>query len=341
MKLLIVLLFALSTVWAKPYIDMLGRSVAIPKAQTMVFLGPGALRLGVYLGLQERVIGLEQAELSPVSMPPYREYFRMQKTQKLPIVGVGGPGKMPNLEALIVNKPDVIFTSFLSADQIAVIAQKTGIPVVALSYGVSYGGSSSDNLGDIKRSLELIGKITGVSARAEQVVSFIKSEEEALASIKLPKKSLYIGGISYKGVQPLTSTDANYPPFELLGVKNAVLEGKTLKGHQFIDFEALLKTDPDLIFTDGQSKDRIAQDYAEHTKRYTALQAYAKGNVKEVLGFNNYGTNVENLLLISWQIAAYLGHDGALNQKALTVYDAFYPKSGKALLSKLSYRFEQ
>ncbi len=45
---------------------------------------------------------------------------------------------MPNLETLVSIKPDIIFTSILSLEQVNLIQNKTKIPVVALSYGASY-----------------------------------------------------------------------------------------------------------------------------------------------------------------------------------------------------------
>lgn len=328
------------SLWANPYTDMLGRSVEINKAETFVFIGPGALRLGTYLGLQDRLVGVERFEQKPLvqSPSPYRTHLGHEFFLKLPVIGEGGPGKMPNLEALIAAKPDVIFSSFVDKNQIAQIEKQTGIPVVALSYGASYGGTSTKNLEDIKSSLLLIGEIASVQQRAKELVAFIESQEEEFSKIKLPQKTLYVGGVPYKGIQPITSTEVDYPPFVLLGLKNAVFTPQTsAKGHQFIDFEALLSTNPEVIFIDTNSKPKIMQDYAANKALYDTLEAYKNGKVKEILGFNNYSTNVENLLLITWQIAAYLGDDRDINTKATEIFEAFYPQNAKTLLQKLSY----
>jgi len=339
-RFIIAFILLTCSLFGKSYTDMLGRNVQITKAQTFVFLGPGALRMGTYLGLQDRVVGIERFEQRPLvaSPSPYRTYLGVDFLKSLPVVSEGGPGKMPNLEALIMAKPDLIFTSFFDKNQIAKIESKTNIPVIALSYGASYGGTSNKNLEDIKASLLLIGEITNSQERAQKLVNFIATQESKLAKISLPSKSLYIGGIPYKGIQPITSTEVDYPPFELLGVKNSVFASTPkAKGHQFIDLEALLRANPEVIFIDSLSKSKIAQDYQAKKALYDTLQAYQKGAVVEVLGFNNYSTNVENLLTIAWQIAAYLGHDVSLHVKAREIFEAFYPDHGSEVLEKLGY----
>jgi iron complex transport system substrate-binding protein len=320
---------------------MLGRSVDINSAEKFLFLGPGAMRLGTYMGLQNKLAGIERFEQRPLvaSPSPYRTYLGLDFFQKLPVVSEGGPGKMPNLEALIVAKPDVIFTSFFDKNQIAQIESKTGIPVIALSYGASYGGTSNKNLEDIKASLLLIGEISNTQKRAQELVDFIALQENELSKISLPSKSIYIGGVPYKGIQPITSTEVNYPPFELLGLTNSVFASMPeAKGHQFIDLEALLKTNPEIIFIDSLSKSKITEDYQAKKALFDTLQAYQNGTVVEVLGFNNYSTNVENLLLIAWQIASYLGYDISLHVKAQEIFEAFYPNHSSELLEKLDYK---
>ena len=91
----------------------------------------------------------------------------------------------------------------------------------------------------------------------------MQNEEKALSALKLSPKTLYVGGIGYKGVQGMTSTEANYPPFELLGLKNSVFANTDAKGHQFIELEALLKADPEIIFVDLFGKAKVEEEYAE------------------------------------------------------------------------------
>lgn len=337
MKRFFMLFFVYSTwLFAQPYTDMLGRLVEVKTSSRLIFLGPGALRMGVYLGLEERLVGIEKTENDASPLSPYRTFLGKDRIAKLPIIGSGGPGKMPDLEALIVQKPDLIVASFLDKNQLDLIQSKTAIPVIALSYGASYGGSAKQLL-SMKNSLLLLGKITQTLPLAEALTSFITKQEEKLSAMKVPQKKLYIGGIGYKGAQGINSTEANYPPFELLGLKNALFEGKDTMGHHFIDFEALIKANPEILFIDMFGKTKITQEYTAQKALFDTLSAYKTGHVKEVLGYNFYSTNMENLLVIAYQIASYLGVSIDLKSEAREIYKAFYGEAGLKLLEQLPY----
>ena len=327
-----------SLLWAQPYTDMLGRFVDVTSTSKLVFLGPGALRLGMYLGLEDRLIGIEKIEKDASPLSPYRTFLGKERASKLPLIGTGGPGKMPDLEALVVLKPDLIITSFVDKNMIDLIIAKTGIPVFALSYGATYGGNAKQ-LQSMKNSLLLLGKVTQTSSKAEKLVAFLNEQEKALASLKIAPKKIYIGGIGYKGVQGITSTEATYPPFEMLGLKNCVFEGKDTIGHQFIDLEALLKANPEIIFLDMFGKAKVKEEYEAKKVLFNTLSAYQTGNVKEVLGYNFYSTNIENLFVIAWQIASIMGADVNVTKEANAIYNAFYGEKGEALLHKLPYGF--
>lgn len=343
MKKIVLLLTCLtSLLFSQTYTDMLGRNVTLKKSDKIVCIGPGALRLAVYLGLENRLVGIEKTEHEATSFSPYRTFLGQERISKLPIIGTGGPGKMPDLEALLVAKPDFIIASFVDKNQLDLIASKTNIPLIAISYGASYGGTSKKNLEDIKNSLLLLGTITHTEERAKALVMFIHSQEEMLSKLKLPAKKLYVGGVGYKGIQGLSSTEVNYPPFELLGLKNTLFEKSSVQGHQFIELEALIHHNPDMIFIDKFGKAKVEQEYQAQKALFDTLSAYQTGNVKEVLGFNFYSTNVENLLVIAWQIAAYLGAPVDVNAKAHTIFNAFYGETkGSALLESLPYGLNQ
>jgi len=163
--------------WAQPYTDMLGRVVDVTSTSKLVFLGPGALRLGVYLGLENRLVGIEKIEKDASPLSPYRTFLGNERAAKLPLIGTGGPGKMPDLEALVVLKPDLIITSFVDKNMIDLIVAKTGIPVLALSYGATYGGNAKQ-LHSMKNSLLLLGKVTQTSSKAEKLVAFLSEQEK-------------------------------------------------------------------------------------------------------------------------------------------------------------------
>lgn len=338
-KIIIILAIQMTILFGKPYTDMLNRVVDIQKAERIVCIGPGALRLATYLGLDERLVGIEKTENSATLLSPYRTFLGKERISKLPIIGEGGPGKLPDFEALLLLKPDFIIASFVDKNQMDLITQKTGIPIISLSYGATYGGTKSQ-LESIKNSLLLLGKVSNTLSRAESLVDFMNKQEGKLSSLKIPSQKIYIGGIGYKGVQGLLSTEANYPPFELLGIKNSVFVDTQTIGHHFIDLESLLKSNPETIFIDSFGKGKVNAEYLSQKSLYDSIDAYKKGNIKEVLNYNFYSTNIENIFVIAWQIASYLGEKKNINEEIHSIYKAFYGDEGLTLLQKLNINSE-
>lgn len=333
-KSLFLVILASMMMYAQTYTDMLGRQVEVTASSKLVFIGPGALRMGVYLGLDERLVGIEKTENDASTLSPYRTFLGKERIEKLPIIGVGGPGKMPDLEALIVQKPDLIIASFLDKNQLDMLSAKTGIPVLALSYGASYGGSAQQ-LQSIKNSLLLLGNVTHTLSKAENVVAFMNETEKKLTALAVPSKKVYVGGLGYKGSQGITSTEANYPPFELLGLKNALFDKTEAIGHHFIDLEALINASPELIFIDRFGKEKVAQEYERHKVLFDTLHAYKTGQIKEVSSYNFYATNIENLFLIAYHIASYMGATVDVEMEEQQIYKAFYGEKRAERMQKL------
>lgn len=154
------MLFVSAFLYGQVFTDTQGRKVNIEKTNKIVALGPGTLRVLTYLGLQDKLVGIEKFELKFDIKSPYRAVLDKKRIKKLPIVSQGGPNKMPNLETLIKVKPDILFTSFFSKEQVELTQSKTKIPVIVLSYGVSYGGGKNESkLNAIKKSLKLVEDI--------------------------------------------------------------------------------------------------------------------------------------------------------------------------------------
>lgn len=330
MRHLLLSLFLAFSLFGATFTDSMGREVEIEKSQKIVAIGPGSLRLLVYMGLQEKIIGVEKRELDFDTKAPYRAALNKEQISKLPIIGQGGPNAMPNLESLITLKPDIIFSSFLSREQIDALTQKTSIPVVALSYGATYGGKE-EKLEAIKNSLKLIGKITDSNKKSEELITFMEKEEQALAKIDLESKKLYIAGIGYKGAQGITSTESDYPPFALLGLQNSVMGDK--KGHAFIQEESILATNPDVIFLDSLGKKIIEEELLKKESFYSKLHAFEKKELYWLYPYNFYNTNVENIYINSWIIAAHLGAKVDIESKKSEILELFLGREAAKNLS--------
>ena len=279
--------------------DLAGREVAVPReVNRLVALGPGALRLVVYLGAADRIVGIEDFErrmARDLYVRPYASALD-DALLSLPIVGTGGPGALPDPERLLLCRPELIVAVGLDPSQLDNIQAKTGVPVVCLSYG-----QLGVWRGEAQQSLSLLGEFLGTSERAAALNEYVESLEQDLrkrtADIdEKDKPSAYFGGISHKGAQGLASTEAGYPPARMAGVRN-LADGLGKAGHFIVDREQIILWDPDFIFVDAASRLILDQDFEHNRQFYRLLSSSASGNVLSLLPYNYYNTNIELALL--------------------------------------------
>ena len=276
-------------------------------------MGPGALRLVVYLQAIDNVVGIETIETK--SLPPFfRPYSSVCAAHiaHLPQVGSGGPGKLPDLEALLACQAQVIFSIGLDRGQIENLQAKTGVPTIILSYG-KLGVWREEAL----QSLNLMGEVLERQARAHEIALFLEKAQEELrgttAAAQNSSPTAYFGGLAYKGIRGLESTEEGYFPGTLVEANNVAGNNPT-KGHIFIDKERLLQWNPEMIFLDYSSKHLVSREYLENRSFYQLLQAVNQGQVYSVLPYNQYNTNLESALANAY----YIGNQ-------------LYPKSFNAL----------
>jgi iron complex transport system substrate-binding protein len=311
--------------------DMLGREVEVPKdVNKIVCVGPGCLRLITYLNATDKVVGVEDAEKKwSIYGRPYR--IAHPELAELPTIGQGGPSPKPNPEELIKVKPDVVFACYLTKEQANDLQQKTGIPVVVLSYGKL----ATFNNKELFDSIELAGKILGKEGRASEVVKFIKDCQtdlnERTKNISDDKKpTVYVGGIGFKGMHGIDSTSCNYPPFMAVNAENVVDE-LNKPSHVFITKEQLLKWNPDIIFIDEGGIKLVREDYSKNPEYYNSLKAFKDGNVYGLLPYNYYTTNVGTALADAYYVGKVIYPDEFKDinpeQKADEIYTFLVGKS--------------
>lgn len=276
--------------------DLVGREVKLKvPAQRIVALGPGSLRLVAYAQGTDRVVGIEDMEKKVPEGRPYM--FAYPELKSLPTIGQGGIDTVPDEEALLSVNPDVIFIAYL-VDKVKAdsLQEKTGIPVVVLSYGPL----ATFNEDEIYRSLELVGKVIGTEERTEEVINYIKKSQEDLTKrtqgiADADKPKVYVGGLGVKGTQGIESTQAKYPPFVNIGARNVVDEtGKS--GSLMIEREKLVSWDPDILFIDEGGYSKVLADAQKNPAFYQSLRAVKNGQVYGQIPYNFYTTNIDTAL---------------------------------------------
>lgn len=305
--------------------DMAGRSVSVPQNPARIIgLGPGTLRLILYLEGKNKVVGVEDIEKQFPFTRPY--WMAHHDLARLPSVGPGSIGKEPDLEKVLAVKPDLIFISYMEREKAEALQKKIGIPIFVLTYGQF---ASFDET--VYESLRLCGKIINKSERAEAVIRFIEQAHKDLLKRvegypENQKPQVYVGGIGFRGTQGLESTETAYAPFEWVKALH-VTKKAGLKGHQFVDREKLLAWNPEIIFVDSGGNENIRQDYQKKPAFYQGLTAFKNKKVYLLHAFNWYVTNIETVLIDAYAVGKILYPDRfkdiPLDRKADEIYTFF------------------
>ncbi len=321
-------------------VDLVGREVEVPaKVERVVAIGPGALRLIVYLNASDMVVGVEDAETSwPAMGRPYR--MAHPEFAGMKVIGKGGPSPTPNPEAIAAVKPDVIFACYFDSSRANALQEQTGVPVVVLSYG-ELGNFRAEEIYD---SLRLAGKILGKEERAEEIINFIESAYADLSSRveDVPdseKPSVFVGALGFKGGHGIESTQCNFPPFMAVKAKNVACEAEK-SGPFFIDKEQLLEWDPDIIFLDENNLHLVLTDYEKNPEVYRSLKAFKNGGIYGILPFNYYTTNIETAIADAYFIGKVLYPDKFADidpaKKADEIFKLFV---GKELYAEMAAKY--
>jgi iron complex transport system substrate-binding protein len=325
-------------------VDAAGRTVAVPRdARRIVGLGPGCLRLLVYLGATDRVVGVERFESTMEKSRPYR--LAHPELTNLPVIGPGGPKSInqePDLEAVLTAAPHIIFVSSMEAPVAQAMQEKLGIPVVVLSYGkfARYDPRVFD-------SLELAGRILGVEERATSVRRFMEEAEadvraraakgQALPGYEKPK--VYVGGTGLRGTHGLTSTDHPYAPLEWLSADN-LASRITDDGHTFIDKEKLLSLDPDILFLDGSGLAVMLDDFRQNPEYAATLRPIREGRTFVLFPFTSYLTNLDTIVADSYAAGKILYPEAFADTDPAAKADVVYAfLDGKPVYTDMAKEF--
>ncbi len=277
--------------------DNLGREVQVPEeVERIVGLEAGALRLITYLQATDMVVGVEDIEKRD-NKQPY--IIAHQKLTELPSIG---PIHGGDPELIVARKPDVIFWTYTTVSKANNLQKKTGIPVVALTYG----GPRSTIRGDLYGALRLIGEVIRKEDRAEEVIDFINGTIEELGELAGERQGrvpeVYVGGIAYRGAHGISSTEPAYPPFEYLGIDNVASELGL--EHASVNEEKLLQWNPEWIFVDEAGLSLVKKDVEK--PQFKILDAVKKGRTYGLLPYNWYTTNFGTVLADAYYVGKVL-----------------------------------
>lgn len=296
---LLIIIFFLVTISSYSYgaaiTDLADREVMVPEEiEKIIAVGPGALRLVVYLEADSMVIGIEEFER--------RDHNRPYNLAKMEIrdLTVIGPQFGGDAELIAAAEPDLIIASYLSKAEADNLSAKTSLPVVLINN--ESAGSMTEN--ELTAALNFLAPLLNREQRAEEVINKYQEYKNDLISRaaefdqSLKEKKLYIGGIGHRGAQGIRSTEINYLPFQYLGLENAFNQAE--KSNIFISEEELLLKDPEIIFIDQGGLELVRNDL--NRAEYAYLQAVNNNNLYGILPYNHYTTNFATVLADAYYI---------------------------------------
>ncbi|MGE4290705.1 MAG: ABC transporter substrate-binding protein [Desulfovibrio sp.] len=282
---------------ARTLVDVFGRGVEVPdKVERLLALG-SSMCFVTYLRAQELAVGVEDMD-KRTSTKPYIVVNR-ERVRNLPVVGKAGAVRIPNYEEIIRLRPDVIFIVSTERSEPDLIQRKTGIPVVAVGYGITNFDEAV-----FLRSIALVGEALQRREQAEQLTAFVRSLHGALPHRPEGETtvSAYVGGLSYKGNQGIVSTSADFFPMRLAGLRN-VVDTPGAPGHLFVNREYLLGANPPLMFLDGNGLPLIQDGLNADPGYYGRFQALCSGNAFSLLPNTSYFMNPEMMYVNAFFLA--------------------------------------
>ena len=281
--------------------DTLGRQVEIPEqVDSVVCVGVGALRYTCYVGAVDLVVGVEDYE-TKTDLSRLYNYVNHEKLKDLPVIGTNG---VAYAEEIINVAPQVIVLSKYASEDADALQEKTGTPVVVIP------GSDTTLDNAAYETIRILGELYQMEDHAKDLADYLKGIQDDLyqrtnAIPEEEKPSVYVAGISFKGVHGFEGTEADYGPLSLIHANNlANTTGQT--GAFDIDTEQVLAWDPDIIFLDFNGLDLINKDYEENPDYYHSLTAVREENVFSQISFRSYASNLDTALADAYYAACIL-----------------------------------
>jgi iron complex transport system substrate-binding protein len=211
--------------------DKDGFSVPLRAYSRIILISPGAVETFYLIGAEGRI-----AAISSSRDPVWPE----DKTVLLPSIGNVA---RPNLEAIIALEPDLIIGNAMSVSLIGDLASRG---YAALVHG-------ADSIADILNGTRIMGRLTGMTEAAEQVV---RDKEEDLARLgrELAERPLTYRGAPLKGAflysaSPIMAFTERSLPGEILSILGLANIAAGLNAAQpILSPEYLLSANPDFLF---------------------------------------------------------------------------------------------
>jgi iron complex transport system substrate-binding protein len=287
-------LFASMTAMAsypKTFTDTQGREITLDKAvERIVTRSPDEARIVIALGYGDKLVGGEQSTKSCLCPMTFDNTTEGCKSCYETIID----GRMPDLpevstrydiyyEKIAALKPDIIFCGNLKDAE--AFEEMIGCSVVVLGgQGWNFGEDGYFN------SIRVAGEALDSQDKAEELISFVKSEVKKISSVTdsknaedRPKVYFASRGASNAFYDPkegrdFTRTEPKYDPLTMAGGNNVASEinGSTVN----VALEQIIAWNPDYIFiSNSDAGNNTGLDFIKNSPELASINAIKNGNV--------------------------------------------------------------
>lgn len=302
--------------------DMAGRTVEVPREINKVITLCGcAHRFLVYLEASEMIAGVRESEKRiPLRMP--WNIAIASEIENIPVISA------EDAETISAVNPDFMFATqnadgfdFFEHED---LSQKTNVPLVISRVYTSFSANKSK----FDETVRLLAKLIDREARAEELINNVDNIINDLnnRTKDIPddeKPTVYVGGKAWGGSHGIISTSARYSAFDFLSAVN-VASGVG-EENAFIDKEALLMWDPDIIFIEYSGFEQTLEDLK--SPEFSTLKAVKNNNVYKIFPKIWCNTNYENVLVNAYYIGSVIYpeqfSDIDIAKKANEIYEIF------------------
>jgi iron complex transport system substrate-binding protein len=218
--------------------DMAGREVNMPAKISSAYATSPIFTNLIYSLAPDKLAGWNFAQT------PLEQKYTLPQCRELPLLGGWyGKGQTGNIEEIMNAKPDIVITGLGENVNLAEkLQQQLKIPVFCLD----------DSLQNYPQSIPLLGKVLGVEAQAQKMLSFYQHTrnniDENISKIEEAKKLKLYYAEGPKGLQTDPKGSPHSQLIELVGGVN-VADVKILPGYgrSEVSIEQIIKWSPDII----------------------------------------------------------------------------------------------
>ena len=311
--------------------DIRGREVAIPgEIHGIIALGACSLRMLSYFDSIDKVVAVDMQEKVDSTMFSGQYFesstYRVAFPDLRDLPNIGSPSSI-NVEAIIAEDPDIVFSSTTDVLQLDNMQTALNIPVVAVNADLEM-----DSI-HFYRQITIVGRILGEEDRAQELVDGLEHILEDLARRAAgitTARTAYSAGMFFYGGGGLYKTSGDYLPFAFTGVKNVMPSSVAGVGKQpyNTDIETLIDKNPEFIFIDSITENVCRGDYNDDKILLDDVSAFANQNVYTTLVYKNYGTNWENQVINMYYVGSVVYpeqyEDVNIQDKAEDIWRLFF-----------------